>query len=275
MLKHNLIREQLDYLLERSPESIMVIAQDGGGKRVFVEDYISALQAVHAVRPYDYTAGPDFGIEQIRELWIELGRKPASKQHLRVILVRSAQLLQHEAQTALLKSIEEPPVQTRIVILSNDEEKILPTVRSRMHIVRLSHPTFEEYLLAYPDIEEAILKQYYALSGGLPDLFEHMVEGGNEQLDQYIHISKSFLSASTHVRLCQVETLLKDKDLDIHTFLLYLLRITRSALVQSSSKHDSAAALWRDKSVIVLHGLDALRNMANPKLVLSYLALHL
>jgi DNA polymerase III gamma/tau subunit len=53
-----------------------------------------------------------------------------------MLVVSQAQRLTTEASNSLLKFIEEPPPQTGIILLTNQEQQLLPTLRSRVHTVR-------------------------------------------------------------------------------------------------------------------------------------------
>jgi DNA polymerase III delta' subunit len=55
----------------------------------------------------------------------------------RVAIVRDAHRMNEDAQSALLKTLEEPPAATHLLLLADDEERLLPTVRSRCARLRL------------------------------------------------------------------------------------------------------------------------------------------
>jgi hypothetical protein len=55
----------------------------------------------------------------------------------RVVIVEQAHRLNDDAQNALLKMLEEPPAGVTIILCADDEECLLPTVRSRCARVRL------------------------------------------------------------------------------------------------------------------------------------------
>ena len=55
----------------------------------------------------------------------------------RVVVIEQAHRLNDDAQNALLKMLEEPPAGVTIVLCADDEECLLPTVRSRCVRVRL------------------------------------------------------------------------------------------------------------------------------------------
>jgi DNA polymerase III delta' subunit len=55
----------------------------------------------------------------------------------RVAILRDAHRMNDDAQSALLKTLEEPPSGTTLILCADDEERLLPTVRSRCARVRL------------------------------------------------------------------------------------------------------------------------------------------
>ncbi|MEM7576436.1 MAG: DNA polymerase III subunit delta' [Planctomycetota bacterium] len=51
--------------------------------------------------------------------------------HGKVFIVDEAELIRGEGQNALLKTLEEPPAGTTLVLVTSSEERLLPTIRSR------------------------------------------------------------------------------------------------------------------------------------------------
>src|SRR5205823_352654 len=76
-------------------------------------------------------------IAEAREITALLTRKPYQSKKITIIF--EADNLSHEAQNALLKTLEEPDP-ADIYILSHDPEKLLPTVRSRCLEINLGNP---------------------------------------------------------------------------------------------------------------------------------------
>jgi DNA polymerase III subunit delta' len=72
----------------------------------------------------------------IRRLSIDLALLPVEG-GARVSVIRDAQRMNDVAQSALLKTLEEPPPATTLVLCVDDEEQLLPTIRSRCARVRL------------------------------------------------------------------------------------------------------------------------------------------
>jgi DNA polymerase III delta prime subunit len=78
------------------------------------------------------------GIKEIRQLQKSIYLKPLQSTHKAVIL-KHAELLTHEAQNALLKTLEEPPDNTLIMLCTYSEDILLPTIQSRCTILRLKN----------------------------------------------------------------------------------------------------------------------------------------
>jgi DNA polymerase-3 subunit delta' len=81
-------------------------------------------------------AAGQVGIGRIRELTTELSLLPVEG-GARVAVVEAAHRMNEDAQNALLKTLEEPPAGVTIVLCADEEERLLPTVRSRCARVRL------------------------------------------------------------------------------------------------------------------------------------------
>jgi DNA polymerase III subunit delta' len=72
----------------------------------------------------------------IRDLITELALLPVEGT-ARVAVVESAHRMNEDAQAALLKTLEEPPPATTIILCADAEEALLPTIRSRCARIRL------------------------------------------------------------------------------------------------------------------------------------------
>ncbi|MEA2627031.1 MAG: polymerase subunit delta, partial [Candidatus Binatota bacterium] len=69
-------------------------------------------------------------IDQVREMQAALGRRPIAGTR-RVAIVDDAETLSEEAQNALLKTLEEPPPESFLILVSATGSALRPTVRSR------------------------------------------------------------------------------------------------------------------------------------------------
>jgi DNA polymerase-3 subunit delta' len=80
---------------------------------------------------------PNLAVDWVRDLIGELS-KTAAEGGAKVSIIISADQMTHDAQTILLKSIEEPPPNTHFILTSSDPGRILPTVRSRCQVIRFA-----------------------------------------------------------------------------------------------------------------------------------------
>ena len=80
--------------------------------------------------------GPEAKFRGVRDLVAELALLPVEG-GARVAIVERADRMNEDAQSALLKTLEEPPAGVTIVLCADEEERLLPTVRSRCARIRL------------------------------------------------------------------------------------------------------------------------------------------
>jgi DNA polymerase-3 subunit delta' len=74
-------------------------------------------------------------IEQVRDLIERLGVRPV-RGNRRIAIIDDAETLNIPAQNALLKTIEEPPPDTIIMLVTRSERALLDTMRSRARAIR-------------------------------------------------------------------------------------------------------------------------------------------
>ena len=79
----------------------------------------------------------DISIEQLRELQRELSLRPYEAPRKACIL-EPAERMSVNAANSLLKTLEEPPGNALIILLTENADMLLPTIRSRCQLVRFS-----------------------------------------------------------------------------------------------------------------------------------------
>ncbi|MEI3241034.1 MAG: DNA polymerase III subunit delta' C-terminal domain-containing protein [Lachnospiraceae bacterium] len=122
----------------------------GEGWRKLAEEFAATVQCEHrnfcgrcpSCQAYQSGNHPDIiqvthekkdsiGVDEIRaQLVDDMAIKPYSSPY-KVYLVDEAEKLTVQAQNALLKTLEEPPVYGIILLLTTNTEMLLPTIRSR------------------------------------------------------------------------------------------------------------------------------------------------
>jgi DNA polymerase-3 subunit delta' len=81
-------------------------------------------------------AKKEISIAQIRELQQAASLQPYEGQH-RVFIIDGAEHLNEESANCLLKTLEEPPAGVVIVLITTNEERLLPTIVSRCQRIQL------------------------------------------------------------------------------------------------------------------------------------------
>lgn len=74
--------------------------------------------------------------DQVRELVKEFGHS-GYERNCQVFIIKDADKMHPNAANSLLKQIEEPTSEAYVFLLTRDESKVLPTIRSRCQIYRL------------------------------------------------------------------------------------------------------------------------------------------
>jgi len=110
-------------------------------------------------------------IDQVREqIQQPIGFKPFEGRW-KVFVVAEAERLTEEAQNCLLKTLEEPPPHSMLILVASRTEGLVETVLSRCQIVRfrpLPTDTVEGILVAKHEVEPVRARVLARLSGGSP-----------------------------------------------------------------------------------------------------------
>jgi DNA polymerase III subunit delta' len=107
-------------------------------------------------------------IDKVRDLIDEIAFQPLEARY-RVVILDPAEQMRIEAHNSLLKTLEEPPSRTIIILVTTNPYMLLETIRSRsrmLHFGEIPQDQIEQYLVGTEgrSVEEAHLAA--ALSGG-------------------------------------------------------------------------------------------------------------
>lgn len=109
------------------------------------------------------------GVADARELIHQLYLKPYQASS-RVCIISEAERLTEEAQSALLKTLEEPPDSNLLILVASQESKLLPTVQSRCRITRF-RPVEDVELMGWLEAKGCpaeVAARYAGLAQGSP-----------------------------------------------------------------------------------------------------------
>jgi len=109
-------------------------------------------------------------IDVVRQFLIDpIGKRP-SHAAAKVFVVVEAELANPEAQNALLKTLEEPPNNSHLVLIATSADALLETVRSRCQIVRFGALPIDfvraHLAEAHPNLSDAHAAFLAEMSGG-------------------------------------------------------------------------------------------------------------
>lgn len=108
-------------------------------------------------------------IEEIRrQVNQSVNIKPYSSRY-KIFIIPDADLMTEQAQNALLKTIEEPPSYAVLLLLSENPERLLPTIRSRCVMMQLRNVKDEltfKYLTEQLQIPDYVAKTSVAFARG-------------------------------------------------------------------------------------------------------------
>jgi DNA polymerase-3 subunit delta' len=133
-------RRLLAAAVEQPGHAYLFSGPPGSGKRRYAERMAAALldSNLHRITSRTHpdlfvveAEGAGIPVERARELRRDLHLRPFEAAR-RIYLVLDAHLLRAESANALLKSLEEPPSYGVFVLVSDHEERMLPTIRSRV-----------------------------------------------------------------------------------------------------------------------------------------------
>jgi DNA polymerase-3 subunit delta' len=105
-------------------------------------------ESLFILKPEEEDAKPAIKVEAVRGLLESLSL--ANLGAARVVLIDPAQLMNAMAANALLKTLEEPAENLYFILIANDAQQFLPTIRSRSQVKRFSALSFEELKLVKP-----------------------------------------------------------------------------------------------------------------------------
>lgn len=84
-------------------------------------------------------AARDLAVDTIRRHLIEPAGLKSSRGRGKVFVVEEADTMNLNSQNALLKTLEEPPGRTLIILLTDSPDYLLPTIRSRSQLVQFGY----------------------------------------------------------------------------------------------------------------------------------------
>jgi DNA polymerase-3 subunit delta' len=279
LILHPETARQLESFIARPSHALLLSGPRGAGKRSLVMVLAAELLGIHSnitEHPYVHIISePDsksIGIEAIRKLEHFLSLKvPGENRTDRVVLIENSDKLTHEAQNALLKTLEEPPKGTVLLLTADSILSLLPTVRSRSQHIPVLTPSKEQlqkHISQYPNVEFNLA---YSISGGLPGLMFELLADKDHPLRLAAKHAREILGKSVYERLLEVDSLAKDQVAARN--LLFILQ--QMASIQLRALAGVPATRWQAVLAASYEAEASLLQNAQAKLVMTNLMLSL
>jgi len=203
------------------------------------------------------------GIEQILA-WQERVYRKHYEANYKVFLIEKADSLTIPAANALLKVAEEPPERTLIILSAENAEGILPTLKSRAQSLFFAASDEKNWLenLGPVDLDEA--SEAFQLSGQSPDLAMAILKAGVNSVKEWLDKFWSAVEEKDFLGIFPLFPLEKE--------LAAIYLQVMAAQVQEGLKKGQH---WASYLLAIGRAVEALRQQANPRLVIEVLALQL
>lgn len=230
-------------------------------------------------------------IEQIRQVLEVMALQPYEARH-RVVIIDEADTMNESAANAFLKTLEEPPADSHIVLVTSRPSALLPTILSRCQTVAFQPLSMAEVrmVLAAQAVEPARIDFLTALSEGSPGRALSLAgDEAEKNRREALSILGRIPWESTVDLLAYVETLAKEPADAVQAVLDWLYSFLRDLAVFDATGDKSLITnsdLWYDISLhcgrykghaalngisLVRETLEALRRNANRQLALEAL----
>lgn len=109
-------------------------------------------ESLFVVEPDKESAKPSIKVDSIRAMLDGLSLSAAGK--ARIVIIDSAQTMNDQAANALLKNLEEPTEGVHFVLIANEIQQLLPTIQSRVQVMRFSGLTYDQVRTIKPNLPD-------------------------------------------------------------------------------------------------------------------------
>jgi len=226
----------------------LFIGQEKLGKKTLAKEWVSLLlenKNIYSSPDVILLEGnySEIKIGQIRDLIWQLSLKPLEAP-LKIAIIDNAHLMNQEAQTCLLKTLEEPKGKSLLVLITHQPVSLLPTIISRSQIIKFKPVEKEEikkYLLKQ-GLSEKEAEEITQIALGRPGLAIEFLRDKQKRNDFYQKIKeiKNLSNASLAMRFQYVKNLNQELT-DLLNILDVWLIYFRTILMQQINSQESGS----------------------------------
>ena len=269
LLTNNITQKKM-LLYDPSFNNVVLLYGKSQNTMMFFEDSIKNKYSITQDNIYtiENDVSDSITIDQVRALKSYLSKKtPSDKKFSRLIKIMNFENATLEAQNALLKTIEEPPTDTVIVLTANNLTKIRSTIKSRTVLIPILPVSFEAFNKYAKEnklsTEEGVIRLVYLLSEGNPDVAIELINNSELLFEIKAQIT-GYISSSKEKQFGQIDLIIKDKD-SLERFLLHLRAFALASMVLS--KNQSSINKWRKNLIKTTELILDIKMGVNSKLI--------
>lgn len=157
----------------------------------------------------------DISIKQIRSAIQFFSQSPYTKDGYKVLIIENAELMSVAASNALLKTLEEPRGKRIIFLLTEDDSRILPTIKSRcqkMHFGTVSDVEMRAYIESRGVTGEKV-DTMITHAHGLPGVCTSWIDNPETYDDYMVEVErfKGLATKPLYEKLAAIDELFGDK----------------------------------------------------------------
>lgn len=161
-------------------------------------------------------------IASMRQLIDEMALPPFESPR-KIFVIQDAEKMLPSSSNALLKTLEEPPSDALIVLLSNAPEALLPTIRSRCTSFRFKEVQAAGSALIEPLLHLALAKDYAGLLQALEEKQEELAELPSQEFFEPLFAAASKRPFKKVAKLIEEAQLAEQHNVKRRTLLLNFL----------------------------------------------------
>lgn len=282
LIIHPSTMQQIEAFASNPSHAVLIVGPTGSGKLEIAtrlaEQILQIQEGSFIDHPYTTlvtsSEGKAIGIDAVRNLEHFLTLKvPNDQASNRVVIVDRAQLMSTEAQNAVLKTLEEPPRGTVLILTTSSLQSLLPTIRSRAQSIHVKNIDIDRAIDAYSEhgFDPETIRQNHLISGGLASLMSALMHNQDHELLVATQKARSLLSQSYYERLLMVDEL--SKNTALAKDLIYIMQQMAHVSLVKADKESSKK--WSKILKANYEADEALNRNAQTKLVLTKLMLAL
>ena len=177
---------------------------------------------------------PNISKDEVRNLIKKLTLKPFES-NFKINIIWLPEFLHLSTSNAMLKVLEEPPGNTIFFLVTNNDQKLISTIKSRVqnfNVKRFSDSEMKGYLSIYKDVSENEVDQAIYLSDGdLNNAQKYLYASNSQDLEKVKVWMRACYSQSFGDINSEVEWFNSLSKIKKRTFLTYTLKLMIEALV--------------------------------------------